>query len=429
MKRGKRFTLTEFKNAVEAVQQNKIDLSKVTEYINAHTHVDCICIKCNHEWKAKPLHLMKKEKPTGCPKCIGRHRGADDFMKLSSGKFGEDKFKLIGDFKDMGTPITLICSNNHTFSVEPGVHLSRDSKGGCKECQKLSISLSQSYTQEQWIEKANDKHENYYSYPRTVYNGSGIKVIITCPKHGDFSQEPVSHLSGCGCPICGIIASAEAKIYSDEDKQAIIDELTKQHGNQYKYGKISNDESGKLMIEVMCDLHGLFPQRLDHHRNGNGCSHCLNKTQSIVTEYLLTLNLNGEDKWLEWNPEWLINRETGYRYRFDNTLHLQKTISELDGLQHFIDGRWKDSNADKNRSSDVDKMKKAIENGYSGFRLFQPHILQNTHNWKAWIHDVLDIIKKLPSPIWVFPDNELYEKHINLCNEKNIPYLIHPTYT
>ena len=150
----------------------------------------------------------------------------------------------------------------------------------------------------------------------------------------------------------------------------------------------------------------------------------MNKTQSIVTEHLLTLNLNGEGKWLEWNPEWLINPETGYRYRFDNTLHLQKTISELDGLQHFIDGRWNGSNSDKNRSADIYKMKKAVENGYSGFRLFQPHILQNTFDWKEWIHDVLDIIKKSSLPIWVFPDNPIYEEHKKMCEKENILYII-----
>jgi hypothetical protein len=421
---GKRLTLSEFKNAVEAVQPNKIDLSEVKEYVNAHISVPCICKLCDHRWPAAPMHLMKKKKPTGCPKCKGRNRNSEDFVKLSSDKFGEDAFKLISEFKNMGTPVTLMCQNKHTFIVSPEVHLRTESLGGCKECQAEACSIRKSYTQQQWIEMANGVHKNYYTYERTIYTGSSNKVIITCPEHGDFEQAPTSHLSGCGCPTCGIIAVAQAKRYSEEDKKDIITELTKQYHNQYKYGKIFNDESGKLIIEVICELHDLFPQRLDHHRNGHGCSHCLNKTQCIVTEYLLTLKLNGEDKWLEWNPEWLINPETGYRYRFDNTLHLQKTISELDGLQHFIDGRWNSSNSDKNRSADIYKMKKAVENGYSGFRLFQPHILQNTFDWKQWIYDVLDIIKKSSLPIWVFPDNPIYEEHKKMCEKENIPYRI-----
>ena len=421
---GKRLTVDEFKSAVEKVQPNKIDLSKVTSYTNAQTHVDCICKICSWEWKAKPMHLMKKEKPTGCPKCIGRHKTPVDFMKLSSDKFGEGVFQLIGDFINMVTDIKMKCSKGHTFDISPLIHLRPGSLGGCKECQSIACSERNSYTQEQWIEKANDVHKNYYTYPRTTYTGSGNKVIITCPEHGDFLQDPASHLMGCGCPKCAIVAIADAKKYNEQDKKAIIAELTNQHHNQYKYGKIFNDETGKLIIEVICELHGLFTQRLDHHRNGHGCSHCLNKTQAIVTEYLLTLNLNGEDKWLEWNPEWLINHETGYKYRFDNTLHLQKTISELDGIQHFIDGCWNSSISDKIRNVDIYKMGKAIENGYSGFRLFQPHILSNKFDWKSWINDVLKIIKESPSPIWVFPDNPIYEEHKKMCEKEKIPYII-----
>ena len=158
---GKRLTVDEFKSAVEELQPNKIDLSRVTSYINAHTHVYCICKICSWEWEAKPMHLMKKKNPTGCPKCIGRHRTLEDFMKLSSDKFGEGVFQLIGDFKNMGTPVTLMCQNKHTFIVSPQVHLRPESLGGCKECQAEACSIRNSYTQEQWIEKANDVHKNY----------------------------------------------------------------------------------------------------------------------------------------------------------------------------------------------------------------------------------------------------------------------------
>ena len=34
------------------------------------------------------------------------------------------------------------------------------------------------------------------------YLNSKIPVIITCPHHGDFYQQPSNHLDGKGCPIC-----------------------------------------------------------------------------------------------------------------------------------------------------------------------------------------------------------------------------------
>jgi very-short-patch-repair endonuclease len=35
-----------------------------------------------------------------------------------------------------------------------------------------------------------------------VYKGSNSKVIIICPKHGEFIQKATTHIQKCGCPIC-----------------------------------------------------------------------------------------------------------------------------------------------------------------------------------------------------------------------------------
>ena len=402
----------------------KLNLVFVYDLVDYKASNIPVMIKCRlngHIFKMTPSHHLDGD---GCPNCAGRNRNLNDIICISNGKYPK-KFDFSKSILvDMKTPMTIICPEGHEFSTTPSYHISDNSKGGCSECAHINTSMRNSYSHEEWIEKANNVHDNYYTYLRTVYTGSGDKVIITCPEHGDFLQDPGSHLSGSGCPTCGIIRSREAKIYSEEDIQDIITELTIQYYNKYKYGKIFRDENGRLIIEVICELHGLFTQRLDHHRNGHGCSHCLNKTQSIVTEYLLTLNLNGEDKWLEWNPKWLINPETGYRYRFDNTLHQQKIISELDGLQHFIDGRWSNSNSDKNRTADIYKMKKAAENEYSGFRLFQPHILENRFDWKGWVDRAINYIKASNKPVWVFPKNKIYTKHIEMCIEQNIQYII-----
>jgi len=271
---GKRLTLQEFKGVVEERQPGKIDLSEVTEYINAHTHVPCICKICEHRWSAKPMHLMKKGSPTGCPKCIGRHRTAQEFIALSSKKFGEGTFTLLGEFINMSTDVSMRCASSHTFLVNPLIHLRPESLGGCKECQAIGISIRRSYTQDQWIELARKEHKGFYSYEKTKYSGSSEAVIITCPIDGDFTQSPTSHLSGAGCPKCGIRKITEAKVYTEEDKVLIISELIKTHEGVYKYGRIFKDHSGRLLIEVICEKHGLFIQRLDHHRNEHGCQNC-----------------------------------------------------------------------------------------------------------------------------------------------------------
>jgi len=76
-------------------------------------------------------------------------------------------------------------------------------------------------TKEQFIERANEKHQGFYSYelvefpkrgPGLSYKGSRTRklaeyyreaeIVITCPKHGPFTQRARKHLEGHGCPKC-----------------------------------------------------------------------------------------------------------------------------------------------------------------------------------------------------------------------------------
>jgi len=57
-------------------------------------------------------------------------------------------------------------------------------------------------TQEQFIEKAKNKHNAYYDYSCVKYINSQTKVKIICPKHGSFEQQPSNHLFGQGCIKC-----------------------------------------------------------------------------------------------------------------------------------------------------------------------------------------------------------------------------------
>jgi len=78
-------------------------------------------------------------------------------------------------------------------------------------------------TREQFIQRANEKHNNFYDYSLVKfedrgygksYNGaltrklpeyhSEAYVTIICPKHGEFSQRTRKHIEGSGCPICAI---------------------------------------------------------------------------------------------------------------------------------------------------------------------------------------------------------------------------------
>jgi hypothetical protein len=55
---------------------------------------------------------------------------------------------------------------------------------------------------DKFVQLATKVHGSY-DYSSVVYANAKTKVIILCPKHGEFSQSPDKHLRGQGCPLCG----------------------------------------------------------------------------------------------------------------------------------------------------------------------------------------------------------------------------------
>ena len=71
--------------------------------------------------------------------------------------------------------------------------------------------MPKKFTKEDFIEKAQYVHKNKYDYSKVLYKNSSTKICIICPEHGEFWQNPNSHLAGCGCPCCAIAHRAEKK--------------------------------------------------------------------------------------------------------------------------------------------------------------------------------------------------------------------------
>ena len=85
-------------------------------------------------------------------------------------------------------------------------------------------------TAKQFIDKSALLHKDKYDYDKVVYIKSSKPVIITCRIHGDFHQKPNNHISGQGCPSCGL---PRVKITTE---QFIID-CQKKWNDIYDYSK------------------------------------------------------------------------------------------------------------------------------------------------------------------------------------------------
>lgn len=123
---------------------------------------------------------------------------------------------------------------------------------------------------EEFIKRAKLVHGNKYIYDKSVYSICSEKVIITCPKHGDFLQAPLKHVNHAqGCKAC--------YKESPSDKLSNIKEFTEKateiHEDKYDYSQ-SVYINGKTKMKIICPKHGDFLQQPNLHLTGRGCTKC-----------------------------------------------------------------------------------------------------------------------------------------------------------
>lgn len=187
-------------------------------------------------------------------------------------------------------------------------------------------------TQDEFISKANIKHNNLYDYSLVEYKGNQIKVKIKCPKHGIFEQQPNNHLFGQRCVKCMGDNVRKARKFSIEQWIKKFKEI---HGEKYDYSKVKEflGNGSKNKIIIMCNKHGEFFQRPTNHCNGEGCPYCKSsKGENQIEKYLIENNI----KYIrEYKFEKCINLKTNKKLPFDFYLPNQNLIIEFHGEQHY----------------------------------------------------------------------------------------------
>jgi hypothetical protein len=122
-------------------------------------------------------------------------------------------------------------------------------------------------TQESFIARANETHNNRYDYTKTVFVNIQSKVTVTCRKHGDFSAKASHHLySKQGCRQCFF----ESRTLTTD---GFISKAKEVHGDKYDYTKtVYLKAVNKLTIT--CYEHGDFLMKPGNHLQGGGCPQC-----------------------------------------------------------------------------------------------------------------------------------------------------------
>ena len=128
---------------------------------------------------------------------------------LTTEKFIQKAKKIHGDKYDYSEvdyiksmiKVKIKCNTCNTkFFQQPTNHLTGY---GCKKCANIKIGNILKNNIENFINKANKIHNNYYDYTKSIYNRNNEKIEIICPIHGSFWQKSTHHINRKqGCAKC-----------------------------------------------------------------------------------------------------------------------------------------------------------------------------------------------------------------------------------
>lgn len=197
----KKKTTEQFILDAQKIHGDKYDYSLV-EYKGVKTSIKIKCDK-GHVFEQTPNDHLNGH---GCKVCSGWGQ-----LKFNDGEFILRAKEIHGDFYDYskfeykGHDInsTIICPKHGEFKQSPKTHIVN--KGGCSKCGYESSSKKRTSKIEDFIIRANKIHNSYYIYDNTIFKNYTTPIIISCPKHGEFTIMPKDHIHGKqGCKYCNV---------------------------------------------------------------------------------------------------------------------------------------------------------------------------------------------------------------------------------
>ena len=159
-----------------------------------------------------------------------------------------------------------VCKTCGAISEQPAVNYNKPTKF-CKLCEGTARVARNAL---KFKTKAIATHGATYDYTKSIYTGTKVKLIITCPIHGDFEQTPDAHYQGKGCAKCGHNRTTISKTSTLE---AFITNANIRHNNKYSYSKVKYTMRKDAII-ITCPTHGDFSQKPSDHLSGCGCRNC-----------------------------------------------------------------------------------------------------------------------------------------------------------
>ncbi len=291
----------------------------------------------------------------------------------------------------------IICPKHGEYKQLAQHHLNGSS---CPKCGGPGTAKAD--TLEDFISKSKAKFGNEtFLYTNTEYINYWTKVIITCPKHGDFSKDPRNHFAGQGCPSCSGIRG--------QGTDGFIRKAKEVHGEIYDYSKfVYTKPKGKSII--ICSKHGEFEQSATHHLNcSQGCPKCgegcrTSRQTTEISEWLKSLNIEH----IVNDRSSIKNKENGHFLELDIYIPSKNLAIEFNGtIWHSIGAKYPILGVDENfkltndgrklKNKHIQKFKLCEESGILLLQIDE-HLWNNPIKkeiWKSIISSKLGIHKKI----------------------------------
>ena len=364
-----KYTTNEFIQKANNIHGNKYDYSKVN-YVNCQTKVIIIC-KEHGEFEQTPTnHLTSKY---GCDKCSAFCRG-DTKKNNCKNKFIDNAIKVHGNKYDYSKSIytgcenklVIVCKDHGEFEQQPNNHLYGK---GCYECARIKINNDRRLSNEEFITKANQIHNNAYIYSNVDYKSYHEKVKIICKIHGEFEKSASGHLQGSGCFECGKIRTDNYKKYTNAE---FIEKASIIHNKKYDYSK-TNYINSKTKVIVTCKEHGDFDVRPNNHISSiQGCPKCLIKKQYSKAQIKWLNFIQSKDKII------IQHAENSNEYNIPNTnFKADGYCVETNTIYEYHGDYWH-GNPNRFNSSDINNTTKCTFG----------ELYQNTLNKEQIIRDM-----------------------------------------
>lgn len=359
-----RITKEEFLHRASEKYGTHFDYSMM-EYLSYEKPVTIKCNEHGNYFQTSPFYHLLTENG-GCKECAKeavakaiRKMTTEEFVEKAHAKHGNLFDYSCTKYKSSKKKLNIRCpKHDYVFSMLPQTHLNGK---GCPLCdleklteyenrKEAALEERKAFRERQALKRERSKqllagkpagiaygvdeflrlahliHEDDfdYRYVKEQFVNLNTPVTLICKRHNkEFSQTPIKHLKGQGCPRCiGRLRTTES----------FIEEAREVHGDRYSYDNVQYIDYG-TKVNITCKEHGDFDMIPVEHLRGKGCPDC--STSILEKQLQVFLHAHLDVKFETQKPfPWLKTTRT---MPLDVYIPKYHVAIECQGAQHFAD--------------------------------------------------------------------------------------------